>query len=298
MELNSITTLARKLLNTTHPLVVGPNDYKSVFARVLQGALRRDYLTLLTMVYLSEHKNPEMRTAFGTSCMDLCRRVLEDFISLEYMLFIGKEPAARKFFDYKAVEEKLDLDFLEATGVTIDQQRKTTVDDDYNQVKHQFLESSSRARKKAWSELTEFLRSQDKIDLQTAQEIEEEFKRRYPDIEQPRRAWAGLDTEGMIEVLVSGGVMNAWEQKILIQTYIQGNRKNHFSPTDIHDFLYDELYHTTSDADLILSLIATTTAFTRVARIFADEFDIPEDTKQAIEEIWQTIFTSHPSTDE
>lgn len=301
MKINSITTLARKLLDTTHPLVIGPNAYKSVFAKVVEGTLRRDYLTLLTTVYLAEHDEPEMQTAFGNSCMDLSRRVLEDLISLEYMLFKDKEAYAKKFFDYKAVEEKLDIDFFEATGVAIDQQLqqiKETTDQAYDQVKHQFRDSSSRVRKKAWAELTAFLKSRDKIDQQTAQEIEEEFKRQYPDTEQPRRAWAGLDTEGMIEELVSGGVISTWEQKILIQTYIQGNRKNHFSPTDIHDFLYDELYHTTSNSDLILSLIATTTAFTRIARIFIDEFDLPEGTEQVIEEIWQTIFTAQPPEDD
>ncbi len=55
MKTNSITTVARKLLNTTHPLVIGPNTYKSEFAKVVEGTLRRDYLTLLTTVYLAEH---------------------------------------------------------------------------------------------------------------------------------------------------------------------------------------------------------------------------------------------------
>jgi hypothetical protein len=251
------------------------------------------------MVYLAEHSEPEMRTAFGNSCMDLCRRVLEDFISLEYMLFKGKGSHTEKFFDYGAVEAKHDMDFLEATGAGVDQQLKTTIDEKYDRVKQKFLDTSSRTKKKAWFDLTEFLSSQGKIDRQTEREIEEEFSRRYPDTsEQTRKAWAGLDTEGMIEALVNGGVINAQEQGILIETYIQGNRKNHFSPTDIHDFLYDELYRTTSDGDLKLSLIATTTAVTRIARIFADESDVPEDTKQALEEIRQTIFQAHLSEDE
>lgn len=299
MKLNCKTLLARKLLNTTHQLVVGPNTYKTQFARVVEGVLRRNYLTLFTMVYLAEHNKPEMRTAFGNSCMDLCRRVLEDIISLEYMIFKGKESQAEKFFDYRAVEAKHDIDFLEAAGAAIDQQLKSTTDQEYGRVKRNFLDTSSRTKKKAWSELTEFLSSHGKIDQQTEREIEEEFSRRYPDTnEQTRKAWAGLDTEGMIGALVSGGVINAQEQGILIQTYIQGNRKNHFSPTDIHDFLYDKLYHTTSDSDLNLSLIATTTAVTRIARIFASEFDIAESTKNTIEEIWQTIFTAHLSEEE
>src|SRR5713101_4489556 len=86
-QLSAWHPVARKLLNTIHPLVIGPNTYKSEFAKVVEGTLRRDYLTLLTTVYLAEHDEPEMQIAFGNSCMDLSRRVLEDFISLEYMLF-------------------------------------------------------------------------------------------------------------------------------------------------------------------------------------------------------------------
>ncbi len=69
MKTNSITTVARKLLNTTHPLVIGPNTYKSEFAKVVEGTLRRDYLTLLTTVYLAEHDGnmvvPKVKTVFG-----------------------------------------------------------------------------------------------------------------------------------------------------------------------------------------------------------------------------------------
>jgi hypothetical protein len=299
MKLTSITTLARKLLNTTYQLAMGPNSYKSLFAQVLEGAFRRDYLTLYTMLYLTEHSEPEQRRAFGDCCVDLSRKVLEDLVSLEYMLFKGKEPHAKKFFDYYHIEAKHDSDFLEAAGAPIDQERKILIEENYNRVKRDFFDSSARSRKRAWSELTEFLISQNKIDQQTQQQIEVEFNRRYPDVnEQPRKAWAGLDTEAMTEALVQGSVINTVEQKLLIHTYIQGNKKNHFSPTDIRAFLRNDPHNIVSDSDLILSLTATTTALTRIASIFADEFDIPEDTKQAIEEIWQTLFTAHLAEDE
>ena len=299
MNKDMITLLAGKLLTTTRQLALGPNTYKSLFARVVEGTFRRDYLTLYTMAYLARHGEPEELRAFGSSCMDLSRRVLEDLIALEYMLYQGKEAHAKKFFDYYHIEAKQDLDFLEAGGVTIDQQFKATVGENYNRVKRRFLDSSSKAKRKGWSELAEFLKSQGKIDEQTEQQIEEEANRRYSDAsEQPRRAWAGLDTEAMVETLVHGRVINADEQRIIIESYTQGNRKNHFSPTDVSAFLYNDLYNVTSEGDLILSLIATTTGVTRIARIFADEFDIPEETKRAIDEVWQTIFTAHLSEED
>jgi hypothetical protein len=299
MKLNSITAFARKLLNSTHQLAMGPNTYKSVFAQVLEGTFRRDYLTLYTMLYLIEHSEPGQRRAFGDCCLDLSRKVLEDLVSLEYMLLKGKESHAKKFFDYYNIEAKRDSDFLEAAGAPIDRKRKILIEKNYNRVKRDFFDSGARSRQRAWSDLTEFLMAQNKIDQQTKQQIEDEFNRRYPNVnEQPRRAWAGLDNEAMIETLVQNSVISPAEQKILIQTYIQGNNKNHFSPTDIRAFLRNDPHNIVSDSDLALSLVSTTTAVTRIARIFTDEFDIPEDTKQAVEEIWQTIFAARLSEEE
>lgn len=294
MEFNELKLLARKLINTTNQIFVGPNTYKSIFARVVEGTFRRDYLTLYAMVYLAEHETPEVRRAFGTSCMDLYRRVLEDFISLKYILFKGKEVYARKFLDYSAVEAKRDMDYLEAAGSPTDPQVKKATDENYERVKDQFLDNSNRARRSAWTELTEFLKLQGKIDQQWEQKIDEEFNERYPNTNgQPRKAWAGKDIEGMIDELVRNQVISASERNVLIQTYLMGNRRNHFSPTDIRAFLHSELYNVTNDGDLEMSLLFTTTLVTQMAKIFADEFDIQEEQKQAIEEIWQILSTAH-----
>jgi Family of unknown function (DUF5677) len=296
MELNDIKILTKKLLAATHPLANGPNTYKSasLFARVAEGTFRRDYLTLYTMFYLAEHDKPEARTAFATSCMDLCRRVHEDLISLEYMLLKGKEKYAQKFMDFAAVERKRDMDYLDAVGAPLDPQFKKPIDENYDKVKDQFLDSSSKAKKKGWIELTGFLKSEGEIDSRVEQKIEVELNKRFTNVnEQPRKAWAGLDVEDMIKELVRGGVINTFQQGILIQTYIKGNQKNHFSPTDIQAFLYTELYNQTNDADLLLSLVVTTIAITRIARIFADEVEASHETIQSIEEIGQTLATAH-----
>src|SRR6266851_4475743 len=191
MEVNEIKTLAKRLVALTRPLAMGPNTHQSVFAKVVEGTFRRDYLTLYTMVYLAAHDSPIVRTAFGTSCMDLFRRVLEDFISLKYILFKGKEEYARKFLNFAAVEAKRDMDYLEAAGAPIDPKVKKTTDENYERVKDQFLDNSNRARRRAWDELTEFLKLHSKIDQQWEQKIDEEFNKRYPNTDgQPRKAWA------------------------------------------------------------------------------------------------------------
>jgi hypothetical protein len=296
VEFNDIKILTKKLLAATHQLANGPNKYKSasLFARVAEGTFRRDYLTLYTMSYLAEHEQPEVRIAFATSCMDLCRRVHEDLISLEYMLLKGKEKYAQKFMDFAAVERKRDMDYLDAVGAPLDPQLKKPIDENYDKVKDQFLDSSGKAKKKGWIELTEFLKSEGEIDSRVEQKIEVELNKRFTNVnEQPRKAWAGLDVEGMTEELVKGGVIDALQQGMLLQTYIKGNQKNHFSPKDIQAFLYTELYNQTNDADLLLSLVVTTIAITRMARIFADEVEAPDETIQSIDEIGQTLMTAH-----
>lgn len=103
----------------------------------------------------------------------------------------------------------------------------------------------------------------------------------------------GKDVEGMIDELVRGHVISASESNIIIQTYLMGNRRNQFSPTDIRAFLHSELHNVTNDGDIEMSLLFTTTLVTQMARIFADEFDIQEEQKQAIEEIWHILSTAH-----
>lgn len=298
MGVNEIILLARKLLTTTRPLAAGPYPSQSLFARVVEGTFRRDYLTFYTMVYLAALDQPEVPKGLGTSCMDLCRRVLEDEISLEYMLLKGKEPYAKKFLEYRAIEAKRDMDYLEAAGVTMEEQYKKTTNENYDKVKRQFLESSSKTKRKVWNDLTDFLNSQGKIDQQLEQVINEEGDKRYPDVKEPRKAWAGLEIEAMIQKLVEAGVITPNEQKVLKQTYIMGNRKNHFSPIDISAFLSSAYYEAVNLDDLVLSLVATTTLMTRMAKIFADEFNLPYDTKQAIEEIAHTLVTAHQSVKE
>lgn len=296
MELVDITTLARKLLAATHRLANGPNTYKqaTLFAIVAEGTFRRDYLTLYTMLYLAEREQPEARTAFATSCMDLCRRVHEDLISLEYMLLKGKEAYAKKFMDYAAVERKRDSDYLEAVGAPLDPRIKQKIDEKYNEVKDQFLDQSGKAKRKGWAELTGFLKSEGVIDSQIEQKIETELNKRHANVDgQPRRAWAGLDVEGMIEELVKGGVIDAFQQGVLIQTYLKGNAKNHFSPTDIQAFLHNDFYTQTNNDDLLLSVIVTTIAITRMALVFADEVADSEETIQSLEEIRQALKAAH-----
>jgi len=247
MELRQAQSLAEEFLGITHPLVEGRFKAKSNFAHVVWGALRRDYLTLYTMLHLSKAGGEE-KDLFGNSCMDLGRRVLEDLVSLEYMKMKGKEKMSKKFKDFKTVEAKRDLDFLKSAGVEMDKKLIEQTEKDYEGV-----------RKK----------------LKT------------------RRVWAGLDVESMIIQLQKNGIITPKEVGILTQTYIQGNRKNHFSPSDIFNFLHKSLFDYSNKNDLKSSLLLANWLLIRMAWIFTEEFEVDNKVKQSLDNLWSKILKAH-----
>lgn len=251
MELQEAQSFAEKILEVTHKLVIGPNKANSLFARIVEGVYRRDYLTLYTVLFLSKAKIEE-RAIFGNSCMDLCRRVLGDLICVEYIRLKGKDKLSKKFADFKAVEVKRDLDYLKASGINVDKQLEETANKEYENVRKQF-----------------------------------EYKGKV------RKSWAGLDTELMIQELLDKGIIKEEEKRTLVQTYLAGNYKNHFSPTDIFNFLYQDLFDYTNESDLIISLVVITSLVSRLATIFAEEFNVDPKTKKLIQEAWEKLLIAH-----
>ena len=297
-ELQEIKSLANRLLDITHPIVVGPNTYSSpIFASIVEAAFRRDYLTLSTIRKLSEGTQMEL-TVSGSSCMDLSRRVLEDMISLEYMIMKGKDKMAKKFRNYLFVEDKRIMDYLEDGGVIIESSRKSEINKNYDNVKKDFLDKSSRTRWKAWKEIIDYLQKNNvEISNELHKQIEEEFIKRYPDSsEKTRRSWAGLDVEEMILELHRNSIIpSSDELKSILATYRVGNSKNHFSPTDLMNYHHEELFETSNLSDVKLSLLLVTMYLTRIASITFDELEFSNKSqiKDGVNAIWNEILTAH-----
>ena len=103
MDLPDAKKSAQKTLQVLHPLIKGVKQ-PSKFSSIILGTLRRDYLTLYTIMRLS-NANEDDRIAFGDSCVDLTRRVLEDLINIEYIKLKGKEKYSKQFIDFKATAQ-------------------------------------------------------------------------------------------------------------------------------------------------------------------------------------------------
>mgnify|MGYP006909090023 CR=1 FL=1 len=124
---------SRHLLNVCHRLATGPNEYKSLFGKVLEYTFRRDYFTLQTIVMLVDQvvEDPAKEIVFAGSILDLSRRVLEDMLYMEYIATKDKEKYSKQLFDFYAVERKQDLDFMKSAGVKGDPEVVAKVLEEY-----------------------------------------------------------------------------------------------------------------------------------------------------------------------
>ncbi len=127
---------SQKFLSIAHPVVTGPNKYKSKFGRILELVFRKGYFTLQTLVMLADEveKMPDLQIVVGGSMLDLSRRVFEDMIYMEYIAEKDKEKYTDQFLDYVAVDQKNDMEFLLSFGSTVEEQVQELVNKSYDQV--------------------------------------------------------------------------------------------------------------------------------------------------------------------
>ncbi len=246
MNLTEAKQLAEKTLRVIHPLITKINQ-PSLFSTIILGTLRRDYLTLYTIMHLADGDDDD-RVAFGDPSMDLSRRVFEDLINIEYIKLKGKEKYSKQFVDFKAVETYRDLQYLQASEAKMDPKFIREITDDYEKLPKKLKE---------------------------------------------RQRWSGVGIEGMIQELLANNVIKAEEFKTLSQTYIAGNYKNHFSPTDIFNFLHNDLYQFTGTSDLSLSLIVVAITVTKIAGELTEEAGVTGKIKGEVEEVWKEWLNAH-----
>lgn len=108
-----------------------------------------------------------------------------------------------------------------------------------------------------------------------------------------RRSWAGIGVEKMVLTLLSEGVIKEDEKRTLLQTYQAGCYKNHFSPTDIFSFLYNDLFEFTNKTDMELGLFLTFNSLVKIAKRLVEECEVDPKAKRVVEDIWQILQKAH-----
>lgn len=255
MHLRKLQEQTEIFVDSIHPIIVGPNKYKDVcFGPVIEGALRRDYLTLRTILFLSER--PELEhIIYGDSCMDLSRKVVEDLITLEFMELKNKTKQSNKFRLYKAVERMRDLELLQKIGVQEPDNIVKFTYDEFQKVKNKFKDK----------------RNKDGVS----------------------NSPFGLGVEGMIEELLKNNKLDQSGCSTLGLIYILGCRTNHFSPTDIFDHSSHVLLENSSKGYIDMSLLFTLTAVVKIAMRSIDEFEnMDKEIIKKIMETWEVIKTA------
>ncbi len=254
MNLSKLQEKIKVFLDKTHTIAKGPLKYRSQFSRIVHGTFRRDYILLGTIHFLSGQA-AEMYFTFGNSCMDLARRPFEDMISLEFMKLKGKESMAKKFMDFEKVEAMRDISYLKSKDFPIEAKFESKIMEDFEKVKKRFSDKRS--------------------------------------LDGVRRSWAGVDVETMVSDLLDANIISQDEISTLLQVYQRGCYKNHFSPSDIHAFLSNDLYELNSKSDIDLALLSSYSSVVKIAQILTQESEVGKQTDKFIDNAWSVLLSAH-----
>lgn len=197
-----LLNLIEKTLKTTTLLVEVEALYDTKFINVLLGIYRVSFGTLRDIYYLSQNEET------GASALDLNRKLIEYGVTVEYIIWKGKEKMAEKFQKYMHVEVHHEIEFLKSIG--------------------QDLKNQSEELKIG------------------VEETEREYNALNSDTKN-RKNWAGLSIEKMIEDLHNAQQLEYFESSRIGQAYIWGCRLNHVSPFVVHKYLGPEESKIASD---------------------------------------------------
>jgi hypothetical protein len=186
---------------------------------------RRDFPILHSIAILADDP------LSGDAILDLSRRVLEDMISVEFMLLKGKEKMAAKFIKYSRVERWLDLEYLRKMGIHENPGLEKKIEDDFQKVRPQFV-----------------------------------YKK-----DQIAQSWSSTRLELMIEELVKAKVITDAEKEYLLQGYITGNRKNHLSSRDTSYFADKTQRASDLEDSLRIGLLIAIVSYIRILSKYAEE---------------------------
>ncbi len=221
-----LKNLLERALNTTNPLASAASVSQEKFLVTLVGIHRISMTTLRDIYYLS------LNESTGPSILDLARKIIEHGISIEYMLWKGKEKMAAQFQDYLVVQMHDELVFLKSVGQN---------------------PSDPNDPSKTGSE-----------------ELEKEYAALSPDVKN-RKTWAGRSTEHMLESLHTAKVLSDFDISRMGEAYVWGCRLNHPNPLVARGYLDQEGHNMTNSFYSRLGIIVAIAMHLRLTTRLIDE---------------------------
>lgn len=228
--INTAKKVIVELLDVTHPLVSQVPIGESVFLRVLETTYRRAYHTLAAISLLSQDD------MLGGPASILTRSLLEDSISIEYMLAKDKEEKAQRFRDFYYVQAKEDNRFITSQGLDGDPQIKEsfdTIEKEFERVKQSFMNKKK-----------ELLRS-----------------------------WDGKDVDRLLSELKNAKptTISAKNIKTISRSYLIFNRKTHFNPIDLTVYFDQKAIEISYKTSMMESLPVAVGTYVRLTTRYIDE---------------------------
>jgi len=219
-----------ELLAITHPIVIQVPIGKSAFLRVMETSYRRAYHTLAAIHRLSDDN------ILGSSASILTRSMLEDSVSIEYMLATDKEVKAQRFKDFYFVQAKEDNEYIKEQGLTDHPDIKESVaeiDKEYERVKADFKLSDGRYM----------------------------------------RSWDGKDVDGMLRDIkkIKPKLFSKEQIKTISRAYLMGNRKAHFNPIDLMIYFDEDAIKASYEQSMVEALLVALGMYIRLTTRYIDE---------------------------
>lgn len=256
VDTDYLKNVVEELLKATHPLAEAHPLPKGgdKFLRVIEATFRRNTFTLLAIAYLSRQEQ------LADSAMDLARKMIEDTVSIEYMIANGKEELADRFQKFYWVQLHQDTEFLKTTGADFKalgvEENLSSIEQKYQKVKADFVHKPSG----------------------------EDLK-----------SWIGKDVETLLKELKNNKSFSEHDFSRTVIGYVKGCWKNHFNPYDVNSYLtsdwLDASTHDAMNQALVFGatcLYRLTTRYIDHIRELAQENEFENVAKQ-LKVIWQKL---------
>lgn len=240
-----ISGICNELLGATHKLVTRRPVGNTNFLRVLEATYRRAYHTFAAVHNLSNEKT----YMFGGPAYILTRSLIEDGVSIEYMLAHDKEALAIKFQNFAYIQEHEDNKFIVQQGLSnkpIIKESMKEIEENYRKYKQDYKRSDGTISKN----------------------------------------WAGIDVDGMLRELlkIKPPLFGTKDNKSIAMSYLGGNRKTHFNPIDLAHYLDQTMLKYSYTDSMVSALALSSSVYIRLSTRYIDEIS-----KNATKNMYQDI---------
>lgn len=224
--------LVDELLEAVQLLAKSYPEKTNEFLKILVGIYRKNVFTLYSIRWLAN------QPFLSDSTLDLARSMIEDTISVEYMIANDKEEMAKKFQRYLWVQLHQTAEFMKTIGQDAS---KNALKFDIEKIEKEY------------------------------QAVKKEFTHYSKAGESDLRSWIGKDIEALMKELYEKGVLNDFDTSRTSIGYVYGCWKNHLNPYDVIGYLDNETHEIGRNQAVRQALVFGATCLIRLTTRYIDE---------------------------